>query len=465
MNYKNIAELMCRYLEEGIIVVDSSLNIVYFNDPSISITGFNPKEAVGKNIFQVFPNIDKKNSTFYNVINSGEPIIEHVQNYINYKGKSVSIVTSTIPIVEEGKIEGAIEIFKDWTQVKELSEKILMLQSTLYGKDKEKNKFDLNGTQYSFTDLIGESYPMLQLKKKAQKIAKSDSPVFIFGETGTGKEIVVQGLHNISNRRNKPFIAQNCGALPENLLESILFGTVQGGFTGAQDSPGLFELANGGTLFLDELNSMSIGLQSKLLRAIEDGVIRRIGSTKTTIVDVRIIAATNVEPKDLLEQKKLRKDLYYRLNVIYFRIPPLRERKNDIPILTDHFIKVYNNKMDKSVKGVDKEVMEYFLKNNWPGNVRELQNVIESAMNFVEDEYIALDDLQSNTISCANNTDTDLLYSVLSRNISLKTAVEKYEKRLIGIALEESGQNCAKAARALKVPKQTLHSKIKRYGM
>lgn len=468
MDYKKIIELMISHLEEGVIVVDSNLSIIYFNEPSINITGFNPKEAVGKNIFHVFPNINKENSTFYKVINSGKPIINHVQNYINYKGKNVSIVTSTIPIIRENKIEGAIEIFRDFTHVKELSEKILTLQSRLHGKGIGENKFLPNGSQYRLIDVIGNSLPIVGLKTKAQKVANSDSPVFVFGETGTGKELIVQSLHNLSSRRDKPFIAQNCGALPENLLESILFGTVQGSFTGAKDKQGLFELADGGTLFLDELNSMNLDLQSKLLRVIEDGVIRRVGGTKTKVVDVRIIAASNIEPKKLVEQKILREDLYYRLNVIYFRIPPLRERKEDIPMLVEHFINTCNNKMNKSIKGMSREVKEYFLNHDWPGNVRELQNIIESTMNFAEGEYLTLEDLQNHTTPCANDSkimSSQPSTSKISKGTSLKDAVEEYEKNLIKSALEEAGQNCAKAARVLKIPKQTLHGKIKRYEL
>lgn len=465
MDYKKIIELMISHLEEGVIVVDSNLSIVYFNEPSINITGFSPREAVGKNIFQVFPNINKDNSTFYKVINSKKPIINHVQNYINCKGKNVSIVTSTIPIIKGDKIEGAIEIFKDLTHVKELSEKILMLHSTLHGKGTGENKFLPNGSQYRLVDIIGNSTPIAELKKKVQKVANSDSPVFVFGETGTGKELIVQSLHNLSSRRNRPFIAQNCGALPENLLESILFGTVQGSFTGAKDKQGLFELADGGTLFLDELNSMNLELQSKLLRVIEDGVIRRVGSIKTKVVDVRIVAASNIEPRKLVEQKTLREDLYYRLNVIYFRIPPLRERKEDIPMLVEHFINTCNSKMNKSIKGVDKEVNEYFFNHDWPGNVRELQNIIESTMNFAEGKYITLEDLQLQTTSCAKDAKVKLTESSLPKGTSLKDAVDEYEKHLIKAALEESGQNCAKAARALKIPKQTLHGKLKRYEL
>jgi len=465
MDYKKIIELVLSHLEEGVIIVDSNLNIVYFNESSKNITGFSPKEAIGKNIFYVFPNLNKDNSTFYKVINTKKPIINHVQNYINCKGKNVSIVTSTIPILKEGKIEGAIEIFKDFTHVKELSEKVVMLQSTLHGKGTCENKFLPNGSQYRLTDIIGNSAPIVELKRKIQKVANSDSPVFVYGETGTGKELIVQSLHNLSSRREKPFVAQNCGALPENLLESILFGTVQGSFTGAKDKQGLFELADGGTLFLDELNSMNLELQSKLLRVIEDGVIRRVGSTKTKLVNVRIIAASNIEPKRLLEQKILREDLYYRLNVIYFRIPPLRERKEDIPLLVEHFINNCNKKMNKSVKGIDKKVEAYFLNYDWPGNVRELQNIIESTMNFVEGEYITLDDLQIPNNLCISDVTMSPAEPSIPKGMSLKDAVEEYEKNLIKLALEESGQNCAKAARILKIPKQTLHGKIKKYKL
>ena len=463
MDYKNIIDLMINNLEEGIIVVDSDLKIRYFNESSKNITGFNSKEAIGKSILQVFPNIKREDSTFYKVINTKRPIIEHVQNYINYVGKSVSIVTSTIPIISNGRIQGAMEIFKDLSKVVELSEKILMLQSTLYSKDMRGSRFLQNGTQYNISDIIGQSNTINQLKSKIQKIANSNSPVFVFGETGTGKELVVQGIHNLSHRRSKPFIAQNCGALPENLLESIIFGTVQGSFTGAKDNPGLFELADGGTLFLDELNSMQLGLQSKLLRVIEDGIIRRIGSTKTILVDVRLIVASNEEPKRLLKENKIREDLYYRLNVLNLNIPPLRDRKEDIQILVDHFIRICNDKMNKTIKSIDSQVMEYFLNYDWPGNVRELQNTIESAMNFAEDDYIKMEDFQSYNDRYIKNVEIEDFENNMQREIDLKMMVEEYEKNIIKLAIDEANNNYAQAARNLKIPKQTLYSKLKRY--
>lgn len=465
MDYKMIVELMSDYLEEGIIVVDSDLRIVYFNELSINITGFTPHEATGKNIFEVFPYIKPNYSTFVEVIKNGEPIINKVQNYTNFRGKSVSILTSTIPIKNGDIIEGAIEVFRDLTNVKELSEKILTLQATLHSKVSGKNTFLSNGSQYTLNDIIGATPPITQLKGKAQKVANSNSPVFIYGETGTGKELIVQGIHNLSSRRDKPFIAQNCGALPENLLESILFGTVQGSFTGARDKQGLFELADGGTLFLDELNSMNFDLQSKLLRVLEDGVIRRVGGTKTRVVDVRVMAASNIEPKRLVEEKILREDLYYRLNVLYLSIPPLRERKDDISLLVNYFINACNIKMNKGIKGVDKQVKKFLANHNWPGNVRELQNIIEAAMNFAEGDYITLDDLDTCTASNFNFVTPKKPDYSSHQGLGLKEAVNEYEKLLIKSALEEASHNCSKAARTLKIPKQTLHGKIKKYEL
>ena len=205
------------------------------------------------------------------------------------------------------------------------------------------------------------------------------------------KELFVHAIHNASKRKDKPFITQNCAALPANLLEGILFGTAKGGFTGAEDRQGLFELAHGGTLFLDEINSMPLELQSKLLRVLQDGSFRPVGQTKTINVDVRIITATNIPPEEAVKYKLLRKDLYYRLNVISLSIPPLRERKDDIPILTNYFIDKLNQKLGKSVKGVSKEVMDIFISNPWEGNVRELENLIEGIMSIYDIDLIDIE--------------------------------------------------------------------------
>lgn len=467
MDYKYILELLLKYLDEGILVVDTNANVTFFNEPAKKIAGIDKKEAIGKNILEIFPGLTTETSTFYNVLSTGKPLIDYVQNYANYQGKKVSIVTSTIPIMKNEELIGAIEIYRDFTCVKELSDKIYSLEEKLFSNKSGKRESISNGTEYNFDDIIGESQPIKDLKERATKIADSESPVLIYGETGTGKELLVQAIHNASpKRRNKPFIAQNCAALPVTLLESILFGTSSGSFTGARDKKGLFELADGGTLFLDEINSMDIQLQAKLLRVLQDGVIRRIGGEKTIAVDVRVITALNESPKIALDKKCLREDLYYRLNVISLNIPPLRNRKDDIPILIDYFIEMYNRKLNKKVKGVSPQVMDIFMQNQWSGNVRELKHTIESIMNFVDEDIIDIEHLPSNVI---NYFFTDEEYEVQAENEEniplLNEAITSYEILLIKKALEKVNGNYSKAAKMLGLPRQTLYNKIKKYNI
>jgi arginine utilization regulatory protein len=467
MNYKRLLELILLNLDEGIIVTDAKANITFYKEPATNIGGIDSHMAVGKNILDIFPDLTPETSTFYSVIKSKKPIIEHIQHYTNYRGKKVSTVTSTIPIIENGEIAGCFEIFKDLTQVMDLSEKIIHLQEQLYKNNTEKKGYNESGAKYTFDNIIGNSAPILALKEKARRIAKSNSPVLVYGETGTGKELLVQAIHNADpKRRNKPFIAQNCAALPFNLLESILFGTAVGSFTGAKDNPGLFELAHGGTLYLDEVNSLNIELQAKLLRVIQDGVVRRVGATRTKDVDVRIIASANEPPAELVEKKLLREDLYYRLNVIYLELPPLRERLEDISLLIRYFINRNNEQLGKRVSGFSKEAMRVFEEYSWPGNVRELEHLVESTMNLIDKDIIVLDDIQyyfdkrlkiAAMDSKAPSDDTTVE--------DLNAAVNKYEKNLLIKALKASNGNISMAARSLGLPKQTMHNKIKKHNI
>lgn len=465
MNYKRLLELILLNLDEGIIVTDANANITFHKEPATDIGGIDSPTALGKNILDIFPDLTPETSTFYNVIKNKKPLIEQIQHYTNYQGRKVSTVTSTIPIIENGKLVGCFEIFKDLTQVTELSEKIIKLQEQLFRSNTDKKKYNECGAKYTFENIIGKSKPIQSLKEKARRVANSTSPVLVYGETGTGKELLVQAIHNANvKRRNRPFIAQNCAALPFSLLESILFGTASGSFTGAKDNPGLFELADGGTLYLDEVNSLNIELQAKLLRVIQDGVVRRVGATKTKDVDVRIIASTNQPPAQLLEKKLLREDLYYRLNVIYLEIPPLREREGDIGLLLDYFIERNNEQLGKKVSGASKEVLDAFEDYTWPGNVRELEHLVESAMNLVDNEIITLEDIQykfGKRLSLASLRVED---SGTGNSFSdLNSAVMKYERSIIVKALKDSNGNISMAARALGLPKQTLHNKIKKH--
>ncbi len=467
MNYKRLLELILLNLDEGIIVTDAHANITFYKEPATNISGIDNKTAAGKNILEVFPDLTPETSTFYTVIRNKKPLIEHIQHYTNYQGKKVSTVTSTIPIFENGELVGCFEIFKDLTQVMELSEKIIRLQEQLYQKKTEDKKAEGSDARYSFDSIVGKSKAIQSLKDKARKIAGSASPILIYGETGTGKELLVQAIHNANVKRKcKPFIAQNCAALPFNLLESILFGTASGSFTGAKDNPGLFELADGGTLFLDEINALDIELQAKLLRVLQDGVVRRVGSTRTKSVDVRIIAATNVDPVLLVQKRLLRQDLYYRLNVIYLEVPPLRERKEDILLLAEHFIEKNNEKLGKSVKGLSQEVRQALVEYPWPGNVRELEHWIESAMNLVEKDIITMDAVQyhfDKRIALSNGQVQKT--EAADGPVDLSLAVSQFEKELIVKALKDTNGNISKAARALNLPKQTLHNKIKKHDI
>lgn len=304
---------------------------------------------------------------------------------------------------------------------------------------------------YNANDIIGESKSIKHIREIIKKIGESSSSVFIYGETGTGKELVVQAIHNSSKRKDKPFIAQNCAAIPENLLESIFFGVGKGGFTGAVEGGGLFEAADGGTLYLDELNSMDISFQGKLLRVLQEGEIRRIGDNKIKKVDVRIIASVNEPPENLMKEKKLRADLYYRLNVVRINLPSLNERKDDVPILINHFIKKFNHEFNGDIKGVDERVLSYLVQKDYGGNVRELEHIIEGAFNCRKKGYLSYSDLD--------------IFLDSKIGTSLKKKLESEERKYINEALIICNYNVSKAAKFLDIPRQTLQYKITKYGI
>jgi len=287
--------------------------------------------------------------------------------------------------------------------------------------------------------------------------------VLIYGETGTGKELFAQSIHYSGIRGNKPFIAQSCAAIPESLLESLLFGTAKGGFTGAVEREGLFEQANGGTLLFDELNSMSLSLQAKLLRVLQEGYIRRVGGTKDIPIDVRIIATTNEDPNDCIRQGTMRKDLYYRLSVINVFIPPLRERINDIEMLCNYFIKKYNKVLNKNIESISGDVINKFKEYAWPGNVRELENFIESAMNFASfDDVILTEDyfVSSKFISTDRLYPLNLDYQLDEK--SLPEILDNIENELIKNTLEKYNYNITKTSKHLGIKRQTLQHKLKK---
>jgi arginine utilization regulatory protein len=454
---ENMIEVL-DYLEEGLHIIDASGKIVYYNSFAQKIDGVDVEKAVGRHLIEIYPSLNEETSTLLTVIRTGEPILRKEQTFVNYKGEKITTINSSIPIKSRGKILGAIEISKDITQVRELSEKIVDLQDQLYSTKTTKNP-SRESAHFTFFDIVGQNREILRLKALSKKAAEADVPVLISGDTGTGKELFVHAIHNGSKRRHNPFITQNCAALPSNLLEGILFGTTKGGFTGAEDRPGLFQLADGGTLFLDEINSMPLDLQSKLLRVLQDGNIRRVGGTKIKNVDVRIIAATNVDPEVAVQNKQLRRDLYYRLNVISFSIPPLRERLDDIEVLTHFFIEKFNQKMGKSVKGVDGEVLRIFREYPWEGNVRELEHLIEGIMSLYDMEMIQEDHIPP-------KIKRNLLQKPIEiREMALNKVMQETERALIQDALRQTDDNITHASELLQIPRQTLQYKISKYKL
>lgn len=451
MDYKNILKFISENLYCGIFIVDKNGKVVFYNQSINDLAGLKVESAVGKHVLEIFPRLTEETSTIMRTLKTGEGLKDYVQNYYNYQDKKVTILSSTIPLFEDGQLEGVVEIFSDVERYNNLNH--------------DNYKRELVGNAiYTLEDIIGSSQAKKDLKNKIIKTAESRSPVLVYGETGTGKELVVQCLHNTSSRRNKPFIAQNCAAIPSTLFESILFGTKLGSFTGAKDSKGLIEAADGGTLFLDEISSMDITLQAKLLRFLQEGHIRRVGDNTTRAVDVKIIAAMNENPYEAIASGKLRSDLFYRLNAINFYLPPLRENKGDIMELSCYYLDYFNRELSKNVLGFAEEVTEFFKNYNWPGNVRELKHAIEHAINITEGKMITLNDLPDYTIfKQSKNQYIENENVIKESNIysgPLNVQVEQFERNVIINALKQYDCNISKTAKKLEIPRQTLYYKM-----
>lgn len=311
---------------------------------------------------------------------------------------------------------------------------------------------------FNLESIIGKSLAMVSVFELIKLVASASANVLIIGESGSGKELVARALHNSGNRKHKAFVPLNCTAIPENLLESELFGHVKGAFTGAMsDKRGLFEEANGGTLFLDEIGDLSLALQAKLLRVLQDQQIRAVGGTQSKQVDVRIIAATHRDLKIMVKDGKFREDLFYRLNVIPIKVPPLRERMDDIPLLVESFIAKFSMRNNSSVKGISPEAMAILMAHPWPGNVRELENVIERAMVLSRGEMIEKSVVLDSALQEAKHN-VEQIYSD-------RPTLEKLEERYIKIVLSEVGNKKDDAAQILGISRRTLYRKERLYGM
>lgn len=448
---EELLESLVDNLKEGIHIVDGKGKTIYYNDAMEKIEGVKKEYVMGKEIHEYLQGLEDK-STILSCLKTGESYKDSVQNYSNDKGKVIISMNSTFPVKVRDKVEAVIEIARDVTQIKKLNEAICSLENE---RNSEKHF-------YTFKDIVGENEDLIKEIVKGKKASLSNSSVLIYGETGCGKELFAQSIHYDGYRRNNPFIAINCAAIPSSLLEGMLFGTVKGSFTGAENKKGLFEEAHRGTILLDEINAMEPYLQSKLLRVLQDGNIRPIGSNRLIDIDVRVIATLNEEPDKLIEEGRLRKDFYYRLSVIKINIPPLRNRKDDLEKLCSHFIKYYNKILYKNVKEISEDVMEGIYKYNWPGNIRELKNTIESAMNMVEEGNILTKECFFYKVNPFSEVSKEEGYL---GDMSLNKYLDNIEKNIIEKIYYENEKNISKTSEQLRISRQNLQYKLKKYSL
>lgn len=471
---------------EGVVITDKAGTILYYNSTMGDIDDIAPHSAIGSKITDLYDLADQQSTTM-RCLKLKQVLLNIPVFYQTKLGKVTNSISSSYPLFRDTELLGAITFAKDYHMVKE----VISSKQTGHKANRPER---VNGTRFSFSNIIGKYTDLKESVRVAQMAANSPSAVLISGETGTGKELFAQSIHNFSNSSDSHFVPINCAAIPENLLESILFGTSKGAFTGAINKAGLFEQANGGTLFLDELNSMPISLQTKLLRVIQEKKVRRIGSHMEIPLDLKIISSINQDPHKEINSGRLRLDLFYRLGVVFLQIPSLRERTNDLDMLIQHFIDKFNTRLNLHVNDVSDEVHDFFLSYSWPGNVRELEHVIEGSMNLLgsavtikkqhlphhllqtsDDQTVTSSLAQSSLSSYStglNSHQQSTLLSLLKvsgEQISLKhveSLHQKVEKEIIENALSATKGNIAKAVKLLELSSpQALQYKMKKLGL
>ncbi|QUH25370.1 sigma-54 interaction domain-containing protein [Serpentinicella alkaliphila] len=445
--YKNIVS----NFYYSMVVVDKEGRIIILNKAYCNFLGVNEDEVIGKHCTEVI-----ENTRMHIVAKTGKQEIGDVQHI-----KGNYMIADRIPIYKDGEIIGAVGtvIFKDVLDLNTYVSRISRMEKEFDLFKKELKK--ALGSDYTFQSIVGESESIRKVKDLSRKVAASKSNVLLLGESGTGKELFAHAIHNASSRVDYPLIKINCAAIPPDLLESELFGYEPGAFTGAKKGgkPGKFELADKSTIFLDEIGEMPLNMQAKLLRVIQEKEVERIGGITSKKIDVRIVAATNQNLEEMVKNKKFREDLYYRLNVISIKIPPLRERKEDIPVISRQLIKKLSKEMDHYVSAISTEAMNCLKLYSWPGNVRELQNVIERAFNIMDKEAMIMLEHLPYYITKNNKADTHV------KEMSLKEILDNVEKEEIKKCLKRTKGNKMKTAKILGISRTSLYEKIEKYDI
>ncbi|MDM8533262.1 sigma 54-interacting transcriptional regulator [Clostridiaceae bacterium HSG29] len=416
-------------------------------------------EYIGKNFFEVYPEIVQSESSMTDAIKNNRVVYNEKQMFVDYRGRVFNTRNITIPIVREGNIVGAIELSKDITSIDDL-EKISEKNNFVKKEENITKKIE----NIEFEDILTVNEGMKENIRMAKIFAKSLSPCLIYGETGTGKELFIQAMANYRGIKKEKKIALNCAAVPENLIESILFGSVKGAYTGACKRIGIFEQAHNGIIFLDEINSMPLQIQAKLLRFLQDGVVRKLGSEKEKKINVKIIGAMNCEPLEAIEKGFLREDLFYRLSSNLICLIPLRERREDIPIYVENFIKEFNEIYQKNVDGVTTVLMDVFMAYDWKGNVREIRHILESMVSITNEKTLTIKHLpiyMKDRIFSEPKGGAKINLKKI-HTLSLTEAVSKIEKELIERALNWTNGHLTKSAEMLRIPRQTLKYKMQK---
>ena len=446
-------------IHQPMAIIDKEGKYIYYNQESAELDGYSMEQAIGKPMLKVYPNLKKEDSTMLQALH-GKEYQDTYQTYYNHVGKLVDYQHTTVPLYNHNKeIIGAVEIGRNISNVRQLQDQVFRLNRKLY-----------HNKEQPLPEIVFASKKMQEVIDQTNILGSNDVPVLIVGETGTGKELFARLIHQTSQRRDKAFISLNCSALPTTLIESTLFGTVKGAFTGAENRQGYLELANGGTLFLDELNAMPLEMQSKLLRFLQEKTYWPLGGNKEQHADVRIVAAMNESPAELLKSGKMRSDLFYRLNVGLIKLPALRERQEDIPVLARYFIDKHKTDVNLVITGISEHALQQLMSAPWPGNVRMLENAIVRSMVLQNEpgelQQIVLDDELFDLPSPSPQEEAKLEKpNIKEITGNLTEQVENYEKQLIVDALNQANGKIITAAKLLNVSRTTLQYKVKKYNI
>ena len=469
---EDLINIMANF-DDGVLIADARGTILFYNQAMARIDNLDRHSVIGRNLVDVYC-VTEETGPMLKCLQQGTPIIDLVYYYRTRKGRAIFSLHNVFPLFKgERRVKGVACFVRAYSAL----ERRITTTSRRFAETSESSP-----SQKTFANLVGHTPNFLHTIRTAKLSASSPSSIMIYGESGTGKELFAQAIHNHAQWCQSPFIAINCSAIPQTLLEGILFGTSRGAFTDARDKPGLFEEANGGCLFLDEINAMPTSLQSKLLRAIQEKKIRRVGASKEIHTNFKLISSVNVDPEQAIAEAALRMDLFYRLAVVFIAIPPLRERTEDIPALLDHFIRKCNTKLNKHIHNISNDVMELFMSYSWPGNVRELEHVIEGAMNMVEKSQVidvrhlpihfkkTVARLSRQTVELFSSPETvgalsdDSVAAIFhTKQMTLLEYQNLHERKIICMMLQKCDGNANQAAKYLGISRQLIYHKMKRH--